>query len=75
MPIFVVAPTTVNQEPFRRAYYLKKISYLLSFNHPDNYPKLFDVAYWEEWDHLNPQGGEHCTQLLAKKFVETIVTR
>ena len=71
-PIFVVAPTTINQEPLHRAYYLKKIPYLLSFNHPDNYPNLFDVVYRKEWDHLNPQGAEHFTQLLAKKFAETI---
>lgn len=72
-PIFVVAPTTIDKSTIHRAYYLKKIPHLLSFNHPDEYPKLFDVAYRKEADHLTPEGAEYFTELLAQKFTQTVL--
>jgi len=68
-PIFIVAPTTVYQETIHRAFYQGKIEHLLTFNDPNLFPELFEPVSRKDWDHLNPQGAEAFTKLLAEAFL------
>ena len=66
-PIFVIAPTINGRENFTE---VPDGVAVFGFNHPAEYPELFDPAkHYDAW-HLNEKGAVDFTAILAEKFIE-----
>ncbi|HLO84520.1 MAG TPA: hypothetical protein VK203_05825 [Nostocaceae cyanobacterium] len=70
-PIFLIPPALdadVEHTPIMRAIDLGYVSTLFAFNNPNNFPSLFELANRSDQRHLNYQGAEKLTKILAAEF-------
>ncbi|MBD2677420.1 MULTISPECIES: hypothetical protein [Nostoc] len=70
-PIFLIPPALnadVEHTPIMRAFNLGYVSTLFAFNNPNKFPSLFELANRSDQRHLNYQGSEKFTKILAAEF-------
>ncbi|MEM9089728.1 MAG: hypothetical protein AAGC93_13395 [Cyanobacteria bacterium P01_F01_bin.53] len=71
-PIFVIPPRLAREGSLTSLYVEGQIETLLAFNNPSQYPTLFEPEYRFDENHLNAQGSEIFTSLLADHFVQSL---
>ncbi|WP_392535291.1 hypothetical protein [Nostoc sp. C117] len=70
-PIFFIPPildSDADHSAIMRAYDLGYISTLLAFNNPNTFATLYDIERRADARHLNHQGAQEFTRILATKF-------
>lgn len=67
-PIFFIHPVLKQEAHLIEAHQKGYIPILLPFNQPAKFPALYDPDKRYDWYHLNHQGAEQFTQLLADEF-------
>ena len=71
-PVFILPPRLENKQKLQQAYQQGYIPLLLSFNDPIKFPELYQVNLRHDKNHLNHEGSEHLTRLIAKAFVNKL---
>ncbi|GAB4302919.1 MAG: hypothetical protein Fur0025_43940 [Oscillatoriaceae cyanobacterium] len=67
-PIFFIHPVLKKEAHLIEAHQKGYIPILLPFNQPAKFPNLYAPENRYDWYHLNHQGAEQFTQLLANEF-------
>lgn len=71
-PVFILPPRLETKQELQQAYRQGYIPLFLSFNDPIKFPKLYQVNLRHDKNHLNHEGSEQLTRLIAKTFVNEL---
>lgn len=71
-PVFIIPPRMELKSELVFAYKEGYIPALLAFNDPNKYPDLYQLDLRHDLNHLNHQGSQKFSRLIAEKFVKNL---